>query len=170
MRLPRLSILSASAAWLLTVSVCLAEDWPGWRGPRGDGTSTEKQVPVQWDAAKAEGMVWKTPIPGDGHSSPIVLGKRIFVSTALLDSKERVLLCLDRDSGKELWRRTVVTSDLERKHRENSYASSTPATDGERVYISYLDGLDAVVAAYDLNGNQQWLVRPGRFTSVHGFS
>jgi outer membrane protein assembly factor BamB len=167
MRLPRLASLSVS---LLVVSTALAEDWPGWRGPRGDGTSMEKQIPIKWDAAANESVVWKTPIPGDGHSSPIVLGKRIFVSTALTDTQERVLLCVDRDSGKELWRRTVVTSALERKHRENSYASSTPATDGEKVYITFLDGADAVVAAYDLDGQQQWLVRPGQFTSVHGFS
>jgi outer membrane protein assembly factor BamB len=169
MRLPGIRSLLAAAA-ILTVGSLSAEDWPGWRGPRGDGTSAEKQVPVQWDVAKGESLLWTTEIPGDGHSSPIVLGRRVFISTALTDTQERVLLCLDRDSGKELWRRTVVTSPLERKHRENSYASSTPATDGERVYITYLDGLDAVVAAYDLDGNQQWLVRPGRFTSVHGFS
>src|SRR6188508_74863 len=124
MRLPQFAILCASSAWLFSVSACLAEDWPGWRGPRGDGTSTEKQTPVKWDGEKNEGVVWKTPIPGDGHSSPIVLGKRIFVSTALTDTQERVLLCIDRDSGKELWRRTVVTSPPERQHRENSYASS----------------------------------------------
>jgi outer membrane protein assembly factor BamB len=147
-----------------------AEDWPGWRGPRGDGTSIEKKVPTKWDGANGEGVLWKAEIPGDGHSSPIVFGRRVFISTALTDTQERVLLCLDRDSGKELWRRTVVTSALERKHRENSYASSTPATDGERVFITFLDGLDAVVAAYDLDGKQLWLVRPGRFTSVHGFS
>jgi outer membrane protein assembly factor BamB len=170
MRFPPLAILSFTSAWLLTISTCLAEDWPGWRGPRGDGTSTEKQVSVKWDGSKNESVLWKAEIPGDGHSSPIVLGKRVFISTALAETQERVLLCLDRDSGKELWRRTVVTTPLERKHRENSYASSTPATDGERVYITFLDGLDAVVAAYDLNGDQQWLVRPGRFTSVHGFS
>ena len=171
MRIPQLALLSTvTTIWLLAASFALAEDWPGWRGPRGDGTSTEKQVPVHWDVSKGEGVKWSVEIPGEGHSSPIVLGKRIFVSTALTDSQDRVLMCLDRDSGKELWRRTVVTTPLERKHRENSYASSTPATDGERVYITYLDGLDAVVAAYDLEGNQQWLVRPGQFTSVHGFS
>jgi len=170
MRLPQLAILSATSFLLATASASLAEDWPGWRGPRGDGTSTEKQVPVHWDASKSEGVKWSVEIPGEGHSSPIVLGKRIFVSTAVTDTQDRVLMCLDRDSGKELWRRTVLTTPLERKHRENSYASSTPATDGERVYITYLDGLDAVVAAYDLEGNQQWLVKPGQFTSVHGFS
>ncbi len=170
MRLPKLAALTVTSVWLLTISHALSENWPGWRGPRGDGTSVEKKVPVRWDVAKSEGVQWNVEIPGDGHSSPIVLGKRIFISTALTDTQERVLLCLDRDSGKELWRRTVLKTPLERKHRENSFASSTPATDGERIYISYLDGLDAVVAAYDLDGNQLWLVRPGRFTSVHGFS
>jgi len=170
MRLPRQAILAAASFLLAIASAGLAEDWPGWRGPRGDGTSAERQVALHWDASKNEGVKWSVEIPGEGHSSPIVLGKRIFVSTALTDTQDRVLMCLDRDSGKELWRRTVLTTPLERKHRENSYASSTPATDGERVYITYLDGLDAVVAAYDLDGNQQWLVKPGQFTSVHGFS
>src|SRR5688500_3120349 len=97
-------------------NVVHAEDWPGWRGPRGDGTSTEQQVPTKWDGAKGAGVLWKAELPGDGHSSPIVLGKRVFVTAALLETQERVLLCLDRDSGKELWRRTVLTAPLERKH------------------------------------------------------
>jgi len=165
------------AAFALISSICLfvgdpasAEDWPGWRGPRGDGTSLEKQVPTRWDGEKADGLVWKIAVPGDGHSSPIVFGKRVFVSTAVTETEDRVLLCFDRDSGKELWRRTVVKAPLERKHRENSYASSTPATDGERVFVTFLDGHDAVVAAYDFDGKQLWLVRPGQFKSVHGFS
>jgi len=147
-----------------------AEDWPGWRGPRGDGTSAEKQVPVHWDATKGEGVAWVVEIPGEGYSSPIVLGKRVFVTSAQPETEERLLLCLDRDTGKELWRRTVLTSFLEKKHRENSYASSTPATDGKRVFVSFLDGADAVIAAYDLDGKQQWVARPGEFHSVHGFS
>ena len=125
---------------------------------------------MNWDATKGDGVAWTTEIPGEGHSSPIVLGKRIFVTSAVPDTEERLLLCLDRDSGKELWRRTVLTSLLERKHRENSWASSTPATDGQRVFVSFLDGVDAVVAAYDLDGKQLWLARPGQFTSQHGYS
>lgn len=163
---------------LVLLAACLAglgqmaraEDWPGWRGPRGDGTSAEKQVPLQWDAAKGEGVAWSAEIPGEGHSSPIVLGKRVFVTSAMPATEERLLLCLDRDSGKELWRRTVLTSVLERKHRENSYASSTPATDGKRVFVSFLDGDNAMLAAYDLDGKQQWVVKPGVFHSQHGFS
>jgi outer membrane protein assembly factor BamB len=170
MKLPRLPILLATLLASTTIMTSQAEDWPGWRGPRGDGTSTEKKVPVTWNGATGESIMWQAAIPGDGHSSPIVLGKRVFVSSALTETQERVLICLDRDSGQELWRRTVMTSPLERKHRENSYASSTPATDGERVYVSFLDGFDAVVAAYDLDGGPQWMVRPGQFKSVHGFS
>jgi len=147
-----------------------AEDWPGWRGPRGDGSSIEKNVPIKWDATTGDGVAWCAEIPGEGHSSPIVLGKRIFVTAAATDTEERLLLCLDRDSGRELWRRSVLTSFLEKKHRENSYASSTPATDGQRVFVSFLDGLDAVIAAYDLDGKQLWVARPGKFTSQHGYS
>jgi len=170
MRLPRLGLCLLIAGSLFLHQPARAEDWPGWRGPRGDGSSTEKQAPVKWDVPNNEGIAWGVEIPGTGHSSPIVLGKKIFVTSAVEDTEERLLLCLDRDSGKELWRRTVITSPLERKHPQNSFASSTPATDGERVFVTFLDGLDAVVAAYDLDGKQLWLVRPGQFKSQHGFS
>ena len=147
-----------------------AEQWPGWRGPRGDGTSAERGVPTRWNGTTGEGVLWKSALPGEGHSSPIVFGDRIFVTSAIVASHERLLICLDRASGRELWRETVVKAPLEQKHRENSFASSTPATDGERVYVTFLDRAEAVVAAYDFAGKQQWMVRPGRFASVHGFS
>ena len=170
MRFSRPGLFLLAAGCFGFCPLALAEDWPGWRGPRGDGSSVEKQVPLKWDAAKGVGVAWAADIPGEGHSSPIVLGKRIFVTAAVPETEERLLLCLDRDSGKQLWRRTVVTSFLEHKHRENSYASSTPATDGKRVFVSFLDGTDAVIAAYDLDGKQQWVARPGTFTSTHGYS
>ena len=170
MRFPPLRLFLLVAGLASLGQMLRAEDWPGWRGPRGDGTSVEKQLPVKWDATKGEGVAWSAEIPGEGHSSPIVLGKRVFVTSAMPTTEERLLLCLDRDTGKELWRHTVLTSPLERKHRENSYASSTPATDGKRVFVSFLEGENAVLAAYDLDGRQQWLVRPGVFHSQHGFS
>ncbi|MEI9898349.1 MAG: PQQ-binding-like beta-propeller repeat protein [Chthoniobacter sp.] len=170
MRLPRFGLFLLTASCLGWSGWARAEDWPGWRGPRGDGTSAEKQVPLTWDATKGEGVAWVAEIPGEGHSSPIVLGQRVFVTAALPETEDRLLLCLDRDSGREIWRRTVFTSPLERKHRENSYASSTPATDGQRIFVSFLDGADAVLAAYDLEGRQQWVARPGVFNSQHGFS
>jgi outer membrane protein assembly factor BamB len=85
--------------------------------------------------------------------------------------RERVLLCLDRNSGEILWQRTVVQGPLEKLHKENSYASGTPATDGERIYVTFRVGDDIVVAAHDFAGGEQlWLVRPGTHVGRWGFS
>jgi outer membrane protein assembly factor BamB len=152
----------------LAASLAGAENWPGWRGPRGDGTSLEKTIPTQWSST--ENVSWKTPIAGEGHSSPIIWGDRIFLTTALKDTQERLLLSLDRKTGKLLWQQTVLRAPLEAKNNENSYASATPVTDGERVYVTFLDGEEVVGAAYDFAGKQLWLARPGRFKSQWGFS
>jgi hypothetical protein len=144
-----------------------AEDWPQWRGPRLDGRSVETAFPVSWK--QGENIAWRAELPGSGHASPIVYDGRVFTVAAKSDTQERLLLCLDRTTGKLLWQRTVVTAPMERLHRENSHASSTPACDGDRVFCTFLDGKQVVVAAYDLDGKQLWSKRPGVFSSVHGF-
>jgi outer membrane protein assembly factor BamB len=159
------------------------EEWPGWRGPRGDGTSLEKGIPTKWNGLTGDGIVWKTEIPGSGHSSPIVWGDRVFVVTCHEDQStykcRRTLLCLDCASGRILWQQAVLAAPLEKKHTLNSFASSTPVTDGKLVYVTFLapdfasqkerTPGDMVVAAYDFAGQQQWLVKPGRFASTHGY-
>jgi len=152
---------------LIFSDAALAENWPGWRGPRGDGTSMEKNVPIRWSGT--QNILWKVPIPGKGHASPIVWGRHIFVATAIKEKKQRILLCLDRKDGKILWQRVVLEAPLERTNSLNSYASSTPATDGQRVYISFLDRDKMFIAAYDFDGNRLWEVRPGVFASMHGY-
>jgi outer membrane protein assembly factor BamB len=145
-----------------------AENWPCWRGPRGDGTCIEQDIPTDWDPA---GALWKTELPGEGHASPIVWGDRVLTVTTLPAAKERALLCLDRNTGRILWQQIVVQGPLQRIHKENSYASGTPATDGERVFVTFRVGDDIVVAAHDfLNGKQLWLVQPGTHTGEWGFS
>ena len=145
-----------------------AEAWPCWRGPRGDGTCIEKDVPAQWDPR--EGL-WKTELPGQGHASAIVWGARVLTATALPATQERVLLCLDGNTGDTLWQRTVVQGPLPKLHKENSHASSTPATDGERVYATFRVGDEIIVAAHDwATGEQLWLVRAGTHTGEWGFS
>ncbi len=147
-------------------SLVSGEDtWPGWRGLRGDGSSPDQKVPLMWDVEKD--VIWKTPIPGKGHASPIVWKDEVFVVTGV--DENRQLLCVDRTNGKVKWTKTVVTSPKERIHRRNSFASSTPATDGERVYVSFLDGKNMFVAAYDFAGNRVWAKSPGVFSSVHGY-
>ena len=173
----------------------MAEDWPMWRGPQGDGTSLETNVPVSWGAT--ENVAWKVELPGEGHASPIVWQDRVFLALCLPEKQERVLLCLDRKSGKTIWQRSVLRAALEKKHPLNSYASSTPATDGKQIYVSFLepDGSEVsaeviraragnlladnrgkpvspghmVVAAFDMQGRRKWLVRPGEFASVWGY-
>jgi outer membrane protein assembly factor BamB len=154
-------------ALLFALGTAQAENWPGWRGPRGDGSCVEPNVPVQWSATS--NIAWCAEIPGIGHGSPIIWDDRIFLLTALTQKQERCLVCLDRADGKLLWQRTVVTAPLERKHGLNSFASSTPVTDGQLVYCTFLDQTQMVAAAYDYIGKLQWLVNPGVFSSKHGF-
>src|SRR5213594_3315056 len=90
------------------ISTLTAEEWPSWRGLRGDGTSHEANIPLHWSAT--ENVRWKVPIPGKGHSSPIIWGDRVFVTTCIEETGERVLLCLDRRDGKVLWQRVVLTA------------------------------------------------------------
>lgn len=160
-------LLPAIALAAALSSALRAENWPAWRGPRGDGTSIEENVPVKWSAA--ENVVWKVPLPGKGHASPIVWAEQIFLVTAIEDKEQRVLMSLDRKTGKTLWQRTILISPLERINKLNSHASSTPATDGEKIYVSFLDRDKMFVAAYDFDGNMLWEVRPGPFASMHGY-
>jgi outer membrane protein assembly factor BamB len=150
-----------------TTLLLRAENWPQWRGPRLDGTSIDTAIPTSWSAN--ENVVWKTALPGSGHASPIVWADRVFTVAADENTNERLLLCVDRNDGKLLWRTAVINAPLERIHRLNSYASSTPATDGERVFTAFLDNDQVVVAAHDFAGKPLWLKRPGHFSSMHGF-
>lgn len=161
------SSFTAALLLLAAAPFVSAENWPGWRGPRGDGTSLERDIPVKWSAT--ENIAWKTEIPGLGHASPIVWEDRVFTVTCVPETEERLLICFDRKSGKILWQKAVLRTPLEKKHKLNSHASSTPATDGKLVYVAFLDVQEMAVAAYDFNGKQQWFVRPGKFKSVHGF-
>jgi outer membrane protein assembly factor BamB len=155
------------ACLLLVAPAGLSEEWPGWRGPRSDGTSTETGLPLHW--GKSENIRWKVLIPGKGHSSPIVWGNRIFLTTCTEDSGQRLLLCLDRSDGKVVWQREVIKSRLEAKHALNSYASATPATDGKHIWVTFLDAPDIQIACYDFDGNLVWRRSPGSFQSIHGF-
>lgn len=154
---------------VLTAASAAAENWPGWRGPRGDGSSAEHGLPVKWDGPKGENIRWKVDLPGSGHSSPIVWQDRIFLVACREKDNERLLASLDRESGRLLWQQTVLTSPLEGKHKLNSFASSTPVTDGKQVYVSFLDKDQMFIAAYDFAGHQRWAVRPGPFASKHGY-
>jgi hypothetical protein len=145
----------------------VTEDWPQWRGPRGDGSSLEKNLPTHWSAT--ENIAWKTEIPGKGHSSPIVVGDKVFVTTCLEEQGERMLLCLSRKDGKLLWQKEVAHATLEHKNNLNSYASATPCSDGKYVWVSFFEIPQIDLVCFDLDGKQIWRKSPGTFKSIHGF-
>ena len=163
-----------------------AENWPGWRGPSGDGVSAGKGIPTKWSST--ENIAWKIAVPGEGHSSPIVWGDKVFLTSSLTEKNKRILLCIDRLSGQTVWKRDVVQSPPETVHRLDSRASGTPATDGKQVYVTFMraEGDEVIapnvgserlitpgkiiVAAYDLDGNKKWKTNVGDFLSAHGFN
>jgi outer membrane protein assembly factor BamB len=140
-------------------------DWPRFRGANGTGVADDNRVPLSWNGK--EGVLWRTAIPGVGNSSPIVWGDRLFLQSASEDGKERLLICVNVNDGKIAWTRQLP-GNRARMHQKNTLASSTPATDGERVYLSLWDGADLTMAAYDFQGNLVWKKGLGTFTSQHG--
>ena len=149
---------------LLTAAAASAGDWPRFRGPNGTGVSTDKDVPVQWTD---KDVLWKTPIPGRGNSSPIIWGDRLFIQSAAADGSERWLICVNATSGDVLWKKAAPGATAH-THPKNTLASSTPATDGERVYAVFWDGKDLLLNAYDFKGEQVWTRDLGSYESEHG--
>jgi outer membrane protein assembly factor BamB len=161
------AILTLCASFLFLIFLAgppaLGENWPRFRGPNGTGISKDKGVPVQWN--EREGILWRIALPGVGHSSPVVWGDRIFLQSAT--ATERMLDCVQAHDGKLLWTRTAPGAKAH-THPKNSLASSTPATDGKRVYAVFWDGQKVTLHAYDLDGKSLWQRDFGGFKSQHG--
>ena len=124
---------AAAICSLAVASTCFASDldWPQWRGPDGSGITTSADVVTQF--GPQQNVKWRIDLPEAGNSTPIVWGDRVFLTQALSDTKERALICLDRKTGSERWRRGVVYAAEEATHRTNPYCSASPVTDGELV-------------------------------------
>ena len=139
-----------------------------WRGPRGDGIGQGAEIPTTWSTT--ENIDWKTPIPGDGRSSPIVCKDSVFVTTALQSTLSRRLIRMNRDTGAVVWNIEVHNGAIEKQHRMNTSASSTPAADENRIYCVFVDDEKMVVSAVDWDGKIVWSTSPGGFFASHGFA
>jgi outer membrane protein assembly factor BamB len=139
--------------------------WDRFRGPNGTGVSDDKDVPVTFSAN--ENLLWKVELPGAGNSSPVVWGKHLFLQTSSDNGKRRSLLCLDTADGKIRWQ-AGISAETAKIRADSSLASSTPTTDGKAVYVSFWDGKDILVAAYDFQGEKLWSKNLGAFNSQHG--
>jgi len=157
--------LFSAAFTLISCNSAIAENWPCFRGPTRQGISNEKNIPVEWN--RTSNIVWKTPVPGEGWSSPVVFGDRVFVTTATDKGASFRLLCLDRLSGTVLWDKQVHRQNPGHRQRFNSYASSTPVTDGRNVYVLAFDG---TLAAVSYEGNIIWTHQEFEYYSEHGLA
>lgn len=143
---------------LLGNHAAFAEDWPQWRGLVGDNRAPAATAPIEW--SETEGLAWKTPVPGKGHSSPILVGPRIYLTTADDAAETQSLLIYDRATGKKLVEKVVHRGGLTTKvHPNNTNASPTVACDGEHIYTLFDNEHAAWVTAFSLEGKQLWQVR-----------
>jgi outer membrane protein assembly factor BamB len=157
------------------------QGWPSFRGPQASGISEGQNLPEKWNGKTGENILWRTPIPGLAHSSPVVWGNRIFVTSAVSSdpkatfrpglygdgdaSKDRsqhrwMLYAIDKGSGKIVWEKTAHQGEpIDKRHIKSTYANSTPATDG-RIVVTWFGSQG--VYAYDFNGRFLWKVDLGR--------
>jgi outer membrane protein assembly factor BamB len=182
----RSAFLQFVTSFVMLTSVAHAQNWPSFRGPDGAGVSANAQPPITWNVASSTNVVWRTPIAGLGHSSPVVWGDRVYVTTATADApaaqslklgdSDRAgidpandmvphrwqVLALDRATGKVIWTRAVHQGvPRVKRHVKGSHASATPATDG-RVLVAML-GSEGLIA-FEMNGTELWRKDLGRLS------
>ncbi|MCI0337553.1 MAG: PQQ-binding-like beta-propeller repeat protein [Acidobacteria bacterium] len=148
---------------LLVPAAVNADNWPQFRGPNTQGHSTETSLPLKWSAT--ENIAWKTELPGEAWSSPIVWGDHVFVTTATEAGTSCRVIALHRKTGAMRWNQEVFKQTTRRKEARNTYATPTPATDGRRVYVCFGDGS---FAALDFDGRLVWTNREYPFYGQHG--
>jgi outer membrane protein assembly factor BamB len=154
---------TAVLAALLPLAAAPGAQWPGFRGPTGQGQA-EGTLPLHWGAGS--NVAWKAAVPGHGWSSPVVWDDRIFLTTTLESGTKCHVLCLARKDGRVLWDQRVFEQVPRRKEGKNSYATPTPVTDGRQVYVVFGDGSVAALACRD--GRVAWTNREVAFYSRHG--
>jgi len=184
-------VMACTTNWLTAAHAAeKGGNWPQWRGVDGTGISTETDLPLVWSAT--ESIKWKTPLPGRGHSSPIVWGDKIFLTLEIegevvpgaqatkhvLEGQEYKhpdavaaelqhtfqVACFDRGSGKPLWLQTAYEGTVfDDRHRKGSHAAATPATDGKYVYAYF--GTEGLYC-YDFKGKLIWKTTPGPIATL----
>jgi len=174
-------VRTAGAGGPLPPAGSAAGSWPSFRGAQASGLADGQRLPDRWDAATGDGILWRAPLPGLAHSSPVVWGDRVYVTTAVSSdpkatfrrglygdgdaspdrSRHRwLVMAFDKRSGKPLWERVACEGvPVDKRHIKSTYASATPATDG-RTIVAWFGSQG--VFAYDVNGTLRWKVDLGR--------
>ena len=143
-------------------------DWPWWRGPRRDGSANEGQKPpISWGPEK--NVVWKAAVPGRGHGSPAVSGNHVYIAACDESSGNQSLLCYDRGTGRQLWETEVHHGGAMRKNAKSTGASSSPACDGERIFINFPNKDAVVTTALSLEGKILWQTKISDYVIHQGY-
>src|SRR5688500_2154237 len=159
----RMTVLAAALLLFTLAGFAFAADWPEWRGMAQNGTTPETDLPLTWSATK--NVAWKVSLPGPGNSTPVIHGEKVFVTGASEKGAVRSVLCFDRTGGKQIWRRDTKFAGNETTHETNPYCSSSPVTDGERVFAWHGS---AGVVAYTAAGEPLWHRDLGPFRHIWG--
>lgn len=155
--------------WLLfgciaaTVTPLSAQEWTRFRGPNGSGISAAT-VPTKWTASDYR---WSTELPGDGASSPVVWGKQLFVTAANLEKGQRWLVAVSTVDASILWQQ-AFPFEKHKKHKNNSFASSTPCVDADYVYVLWQSQTESPLAAFDHRGQKVWQIDLGPYRHGQG--
>ena len=166
---PSAKLVSASEGWDDLPAVKPADtDWPWWCGPNFHHIAkVGKNPPLEWSEDK--NVVWKTAIPGKGYATPCIVAGKMYVPTGDKKTKTIKMLCLDCQTGKKLWETEMYKGKLPKMHAHNSYATTTPACDGERVFFSFQTSDAIRLIALDLKGKILWDKAVAPFKSVQGY-
>ncbi|MEM7457311.1 MAG: PQQ-binding-like beta-propeller repeat protein [Planctomycetota bacterium] len=155
---------------LLTSALSAApqlDDWAVWRGPNLNGHAAGEQTPpVEWSQDK--NVIWGVRIPGRGHASPTIVGDRIFLATC--EGESQSVICLSRTDGTQLWQTTINQGGLPRRiHGNNTHASQTVVSDGERAFVVFYNNNRIQIAALDFEGNVLWDKNVGSYRGKYPF-
>lgn len=153
------------ALGLTPISKVSAENWARFRGPNGAGQSDDDAIPTTWEPAN---FLWKQPLTGIGHSSPVIWDDKLFLTSADGATGAQIVSAFDVHSGAALWQKTFDAPKY-RINDLNSYASSTPAVDAEFLYLMWLQDDEVVLVALNHKGEEIWRRDVGPFKEQHGF-
>ncbi|MBN1588707.1 MAG: PQQ-binding-like beta-propeller repeat protein [Pirellulales bacterium] len=160
------SVILTGLLFLSSSGLLPAETWPRFRGPNGSGIGTARAMPTTWTD---EDYLWRIELPGKGFSSPVVWDDRVYVTSGLEDDGTQVIRSIDTRSGQLVWEQRFP-ADAYKKHRLNSYATSTPTLDARGVYITWGGPKGSTVVALDREtGRQRWRYEMGPFVAMHNF-
>jgi outer membrane protein assembly factor BamB len=141
-----------AAMAILWASVSLGQEWTRFRGPNGQGISDAKTIPVKWTEKDYN---WKIELPGGGHSSPVIWGEKLFITSGDQQAGHSMLLALNTSDGTVLWQKEYALSKY-RPNKLNSFATSTPAVDAEHVYVLWTSPEETILAAFNHDGSEIW--------------